>query len=238
MRPTSYGLILALLAAAPLAAQRRGLREVSEWGTAGGALAVAVPTGYMGEFIDLAGGIDGFLAMNLGRGSPVALRFEGAVLAHQLSYDAGLAVVGGAYGSGGAVSVRTRSGSFITSLRAGPQVTLGGDGVQLYGILLGGVSYFATTYGTAYYDCHCGYYDTWDHVTLSGDVTLGWETGGGVRLRLGRRSWLDLGARYVRHDDARYLAAGPEVDGASLWRAVRGPADMVVVSVGISAGLR
>jgi hypothetical protein len=248
MRQTQRILTLTILATValgagtvPLPAQRRGLREVNEWGTAGGALALAIPTGRMGEFVDLAGGLDGFLAVSLGRGSPLALRFEGAVMAHQLSYDAGLLVVDvGPYGAGGAVSVRARSGSFITSLRAGPQLTLGGDAAQLYGVLLGGVSYFTTTYGTAYYDCGCGYYDTWDDVTLSGDVTLGWETGGGLRFRLNRRSgtWLDLGARYVRHEDARYLAAGPDVDGASLWQAVRGPADMFVFKVGVSVGLR
>ena len=245
MRPVSGRTTLVTLGAAlalgtvPLAAQQGGLREVREWGTSGASLALAIPTGYMGEFIDVAGGLDGFLAVNLGPGSPLALRFEGAFLAHQLSYNTGVLLVGGGYGPGAAVSVNTSSGSYITSFRAGPQLTLGGDAMQLYGVLLGGVSYFSTTYGTASYDCYCGYYDSWDHITLSGDVTLGWEAGGGLRFRMGRsRTWLDLGARYVRHDDARYLAAGPVVNGQRLWQPMVGPANMVVVRLGVSAGLR
>ncbi|HEU4439868.1 MAG TPA: hypothetical protein VFT36_11495 [Methylomirabilota bacterium] len=232
----------ALALAVPLAAQQGGLREVREWGTSGAALVLAVPTGYMGQFIDVAGGLDGFLAVNLGPGSPLALRFEGAFLAHQLSYGGAVFVVGGGPYTGpyGSVAVETNSASYITSLRAGPQLTLGGDQMQLYGLVLGGVSYFATTYGTASYDCYCGYYGSWDHYTLSGDVTFGWEAGGGLRFRLGghSRSWLDVGGRYVRHDQARYLAAGPVVNGARLWQPVVGPADMVVLRVGVSVGLR
>ena len=247
MHPTPGRTTLATLGVAtlalwaPLAAQQSGLREVREWGTSGASLALAIPTGYMGEFVDVAGGLDGFLAVNLGPGSPLALRFEGAFLVHQLSYGGTAFVVGGGPYTGpyGSVAVQASSGSYITSLRAGPQLTLGGDGMQLYGVLLGGVSYFATTYGTAYYDCSCGYYDSWDDITLSGDVTLGYEAGGGLRFRLGRsRSWLDLGARYVRHDQARYLAAGPIVNGVRLWQPVVGPADMVVVRLGVSVGLR
>jgi hypothetical protein len=235
----TLGVATLTLGTAPLAAQQSGLREVREWGTSGAALTLGIPTGYMGEFIDVAGGLDGFLAVNLGPGSPLALRFEGALLAHHLSYSTGVLLVAGGYGPGAAVSVNTSSGSFITSFRAGPQLTLGGDGMQLYGVLLGGVSYFATTYGTASYDCYCGYYDTWDDITLSGDVTFGYEAGGGLRFRLGQsRSWLDLGARYVRHDTARYLAAGPVVNGTRLWQPLIGPADMVVVRLGVSVGLR
>ena len=236
---TTIGATALALAAMPLAAQQRGLREVREWGSGGGALALAIPTGYMGEFIDMAGGLDGFLAVNLGAGSPLALRIEGAFLAHQLSFGTRVVVVGGTWaGPDAAVSFDANSVSYITSLRAGPQITIGGDGMQLYGLLLGGVSYFATTYGTSYYDCYCGYYDSWDQV-LSGDVTLGWEAGGGMRLRLGRsRTWLDLGVRFVRHEEAHYLASGPVVNGARLWQPVVGPAEMVVARVGVSVGLR
>ena len=71
-------------------------------------------------------------------------------------------------------------------------------------------------------------------------MTLGWEAGGGLRFRLGghSRTWLDVGARYVRHDDARYLAAGPVVNGVRLWQPMLGRADMVVVRLGVSVGLR
>lgn len=239
----TLGTVLLWAAGAPLEAQHRGLREVSQWGTGGAALALAFPVGRMGEVIDVAGGVDGFMAVDLGRGGPVALRIEGAFLAHQLSYDLGVLFVD--VGSpfidpNAALSFHTSSASFVTSLRAGPQITVGGEGVQLYGVLLGGISYFATTRSHVFYDCACGYYDQYyDSITLSGDVTLGWETGGGMRFRLGRSgAWLDVGARYVRHDRARYLAAGPVVDGYRSWQPVEGPADMVVLRVGVTAALR
>lgn len=241
---TLMRIALGALLTTPLAAQR-GLREVSEWGTGGVALAVAVPVREMREFVDAAGGMDAFVAFNLGRRSPLALRLEGAFLAHQLSYDLGVLYVdigSPFYGPGAGIGFRTSSASFITSLRAGPQLTLGTGPVRLYGVLLGGVSYFATTRSVLSYDCGCGYYyDYWDSHTLSGDVTLGWETGGGLQVRLGRGHkpvLLDLGARFVRHADARYLGNGPVVNGARLYQPVRGPAEMVVLRIGLTTALR
>ncbi len=213
------------LAAWPLAAQRRGLREVYERGTAGGALSLAVPVGEMGEFVDFAGGANLFVAPSLGRGSPLALRLEGEFLAHQLSSEL--------YGS---------SASFVTSLRVGPQLALGGDGARLYGALLGGPSYFATTRTVIAATCRCGYYEEYrDSYTLSGDVAWGWELGGGMQLRVGGRHspvFLDLGARLVRHEDVRYLARGVASDGTPMWIAVQGPAEFVVYRIGISVGYR
>lgn len=230
MRSNPQRLLIALVllvalgaAVSPLQAQRRGLREVHERGTAGGALALAVPVGDMGEFVDFAGGANLFVAPALGRGSPLALRVEGEFLAHQLSSEL--------YGS---------SASFVTSLRAGPQLSLGGGGARLYGVLLGGISYFATT--RTFVTCGCGYYDGYrDTYTLSGDVAWGWELGGGMQLRIGGRRapvFLDLGARLVRHDDVRYLARGVTSDGVPVWIAVRGPAELVVYRIGVSVAYR
>lgn len=247
-RPAALALLaLAAAGAAPLSAQGR-LREVREWGSAGGALVLADPVGYMGSFVNLAGGADGFLTVNLIPGGALGLRFEGSWLAHQLSvgYGAGFVLVdaGGGYGhSGFGVDVRTTSASYVASLRAGPQITLGGDGARLYGILVGGPSYFGTFGSFTTYDCGCGYYwpgysETW---ILSGDWAWGWQAGGGIQLRLGGRhapTYLDLGARYVHHGDARYLVGGPSYDGLPTWVALRGPAELVVFRIGVSVGLR
>ncbi len=213
------------LVASPLAAQRRGLREVYERGTAGGGLAIAVPVGEMGEFVDFAGGANLYIAPSLGRGSPLAIRVEGEFLAHQLSSE-----------------WRGSSASFVTSLRAGPQLTLGSGGFRLYGAVLGGISYFATTRTFVSSYCGCGYYEEYrDTYTLSGDVTLGWELGGGMQVRVGgRRSpiMLDLGARLVRHDDARYLARAVTDTGEPVWFEVQGPAELVVYRIGVSVAYR
>ncbi len=239
-------LAVASVAAGSLSAQGR-LREVREWGSAGGALVLADPVGYMGSFVNFAGGVDGFLTVNLIPGGALGLRLEGSWLAHQLSvgYGVGFILVdaGGGYGhSGFGVDVRTTSASYVGSLRAGPQLTLGGKDARLYGVLVGGPSYFGTFGSFTTYDCGCGYYwpgysETW---ILSGDWAWGWEAGGGIQLRLGRQAstYLDLGARYVHHGDARYLASGPSYDGLPTWVAVRGPAELVVFRIGVSTALR
>lgn len=220
VRVTIAIVLVAALSVSALAAQRRGLREVREWGSAGGAVAVANPTGQMGQFVDLAGGADLFLTAGVVP-SLLGVRVEGAFLAHRLTSD-----------------FYSSTTSYVTSLRVGPQVTLGTGPVRLYGVLLGGISYFATT--EAWYDCYCGY-GYRNRSTLSGDVTTGWETGGGMQLRLGGRRgpvYLDLGARFVRHENARYLAPGPNTGSGPTWVAVEGPAEMVVYRLGVSVGLR
>src|SRR5207249_3191276 len=65
--------------------------------------------------------------------------------------------------------------SYITSLRAGPQVALSAGRVQLYGFGAGGFSYFATDaeFGSS---CDCSF-----TTTLRDDWTWVTEIGGGMR---------------------------------------------------------
>lgn len=212
-RMRSVGLVLlASLVAAPLAAQR-GLREVQQWGTGGLEFDFAVPWGVMSQFVDYAGGMDAFMAFDAGRGSPLALRLEGGLLVHQLSYDD-----------------HNSSMSYIGSFRLGPQMTVGPDGFRIYALALAGPSYFGTTISE--YDCSCSSGST----TLSGDWTMGMEAGGG--LMFGKRTRLDLGVRLVRHEDARYLAWSPGANGSDVYTQVRGPAEYVVFKVGITMAMR
>lgn len=222
MTPTrSFGLAaLALLLAAPLAAQR-GLREVRQWGTSGFSVNYGVPWGVMSNFIDDVGGLDAFMSFDLGRGSPLALRFEGGLLFHHLAFED-----------------QNSSASYIGSIRGGPQITIGAGGIRLYGLLLAGPSYFGTLRSS--YDCPCDYYNDGSS-TLSGDWTMGVETGGGLQLDLGggnNPTRLDLGARLVRHEEARYLVAGPIVNGSRTFTPVQGPAEYVVFRVGLTVGLK
>jgi hypothetical protein len=217
-----------LLAASPLAGQR-GIRELHEWGQSGFAFNYAEPVGLMGSYVDWAGGADMFFAMDLGP-LPVGLRFEGGLLAHELSVrETG----------GGPYDAHTTSFSFIGSLRAGPQITIGPRSMRLYGLALIGPSYFGTTRYTSTYDCGCSDYS--DTETLSGDWTWGAEVGGGMQFQMGPREssvMLDLGLRLVRHQDARYLGAGPVVNGFRTYQAAHGPAEYFIFKLGMTFPLR
>lgn len=222
----SFGLAaLALLLAAPvlsgpLAAQR-GLREVRQWGTSGFSFDYGVPFGVMSNFIDDVGGLDAFMSFDLGRGSPLALRLEGGLLFHHLAFED-----------------HSTSASYIGSFRGGPQITIGPPGFRLYGVLLGGWSYFGTSASS--YDCPCDYYNDGSS-TLSGDWTMGVETGGGLMFDLGggnNPTRLDLGVRLVRHENARYLVAGPIENGARTFTQVQAPAEYMLLRLGVTVGLR
>src|SRR2546427_3207258 len=80
MKPVQLALGLSLLVAASGAAQSRGLREVRSWGFGGGDVMVGIPVGEFRNFVDVAGGLGGVIAVSLdGRGA-VGLRLAGSHL--------------------------------------------------------------------------------------------------------------------------------------------------------------
>src|SRR3989454_5295033 len=78
MKPVQLALGLSLLVAASGAAQSRGLREVRTWGFGGGDVMVGIPVGEFRNFVDVAGGPGGGIAVSLdGRGAG-GLRLAGS----------------------------------------------------------------------------------------------------------------------------------------------------------------
>src|SRR5439155_15987481 len=80
MKPIHLALGLSLLVAASGAAQSRGLREVRGWGFGGGGVMVGIPVGAFRNFVDVAGGLGGVIAVNLDRRGAVGLRLTGSYL--------------------------------------------------------------------------------------------------------------------------------------------------------------
>lgn len=212
------------LAPGPLAAQRysSGLREVREMGTAGINFAIGVPTGDFAQNVDVAGGFDAFGTVNLGAGSPMALRFEGAYLV---------------YGSDHQFDLNTTYS--IATLGFGPQITVGQGPMRLYGFGTVGLSYISA-YSSFRDGCGCYSYGS---QTDFSDWTSALQTGGGVLLTLGRRSSvsLDLGARYLHSGFANYVAPGdvqPQPTGDVIVYTSRARPNLTVVHLGLSVGLR
>lgn len=218
---------LAVTFAGAAAAQRSMLREVHDWGLAGGSIALAVPVGEFAQHVGAGGGIDGFMSFNLDRAGLTALRVDGSILAYGRATDVAY------FSSPYYYPVGVTTTSFIVSLRAGPQLTLGTGPVRLYGFGQGGFSYFATT--TEFGDCGCGSYGEF---TEHDDINLAWEAGGGMLIQVGGRHGrllLDLGARYLHNGQAHYLPAWMAGDGAL---PLETEANLVALHVGVTVGLR
>jgi len=210
-------------AAAPAAGPRyaSGLREVREMGSAGINIAIGVPTGDFAQNVDVAGGFDAFGTVNLGAGSPMALRFEGAYLV---------------YGSDHQFDLNTTYS--IATLGFGPQITLGEGPMRLYGFGTVGLSYISA-YSSFRDGCGCYSYSQTDF----SDWTSALQAGGGVLLTLGRRSSvsLDLGVRSLYSGYANYVAPGdvqPQSNGDVIVYTSRARPNLTMVHLGLSVALR
>lgn len=219
------GVAVLACAAMPAAAQRWALREVRPdyGGAAGLNLQVGMPQGAFAQYVRSVGGVGGFVTVPVA-GSGLGFRLEGSILFHggQDFYDPNSGLT-------------TRTTSYLTGLRFGPQVTAGTGAMRLYGMALVGFSYFSTD---LHYDdpCGCGGYGS---STLWDDWTGMWEAGGGMRLALdGRgRVTLDLGARYQHNGVASYLTDGSVTqnsDGSFSVTPIRTSANLVLYHAGVT----
>src|SRR2546422_1216934 len=139
MKPVQVAPGLSLLVAASGAAQSRGLREVRSWGFGGGDVMVGIPVGEFRNFVDVAGGLGGVIAVSLdGRGA-VGLRLAGSYL--QYGHERRLIPLAG---SGGLLDLDLNTPFYIASLPAGPQFVFREGPVRPYAFRTAGPSCFAT----------------------------------------------------------------------------------------------
>jgi hypothetical protein len=219
------------------AAQRRpaghGLREVRDRGSAGASLVLGVPQGEFGRHVNVAGGLNLFVAPALGAGNPLALRLDGSYLIYGSQHQ----LVPQPY-----LPLDITTTYSIATLGIGPQFTFGGDApVRLYGFGTFGVSYI---WARSSYDAGgCGCDPVASGVDFD-DWTTALQGGGGMQIALNRRHTpisLDLGVRYLANDTAWYATPGdvvPQPNGDLVIYATRSRADLVLVHLGVSIGLR
>jgi hypothetical protein len=186
---------------------------------AGVNLMFGIPQGQFRQFVKSVGGFDAFLTVPVTR-SGLGVRLEGSMLFHggNCYYSCGLETT-----------------SYIGTLRAGPQITMGTGSLRLYGLATAGFSYFATDVNDHY---GCGCYGSYDN-TLVDDFSGSWEAGGGMLLYLGRRGRvaLDLGARYQDNGRATYLnnsSVQSNGDGTFTVTPIRTSANLVLYHLGVS----
>ncbi len=234
-RAAGLALGLSFVSAVSGIAQYRGLREVRDWGAAGGGLVVGIPVGQFGDFVDVAGGLRGFLAVNLDRRSALGLRLEGSYMLY--GHERRLVPLSG---TGGLLSLDLGTDFYIASLRAGPQFAWSEGRTRLYGFGTLGVSYFAAETALRGCDWGCGGFPS----TINfDDAALALEGGGGVLITLTRGRHpvsLDLGASYVRNGTVRYLREGSisqNPDGSFTIRPVQSEANLVTLQLGVAIGL-
>lgn len=209
-----------------------GLREVRNVGSAGINLAVAVPVGEFKRNVNVAGGVDVFGALSLGRGGAVAIRFDGSYLIYG---DENHYIPQPFY----PVAVNTTYS--IATFGIGPQLTVGQGPVRLYGFGTFGASYISARSSYRVDGCGC---DAFASQTDFDDWQGALQGGGGLLIALRTRRApvsIDLGARYLYNGDAWYVSPGgvnPQPNGSVLVDVNRSPANLVVMHLGVSVGIR
>ena len=205
------------LGAAPLVGQRSALREVhSNRGSFGVNLDFAEALGDFQNNADFVGGLGAYAVT----GSGLALRIEGGWMQYARDY----------YGYDVSTS------SQIATIAAGPQLTIGGGALRVYGFATIGGSLF---WSSASYGCGCG-----NDGFLDGDFTRTTSGGGGIQIAVAQRRtpiFIDLGVRGVHHDRVRYIPANgltQNSNGTFSGQFVESPVDMRVYQIGVSIGIR
>lgn len=209
-----------------------GLREVRDVGSAGINLAVAVPVGEFKRNVNVAGGVDVFGALSLGRGGAVAIRFDGSYLIYG---DENRYIPQPFY----PVAVNTTYS--IATFGIGPQLTVGQGPVRLYGFGTFGASYISARSSYRVDGCGC---DAFASQTDFDDWQGALQGGGGLLVALRTRHTpvsIDLGARYMYNGDAWYVTPGdvvPQPNGSVAIYPNRTPANLVVMHLGVTVGIR
>ena len=140
--------------------------------------------------------------------------------------------------TGGLIKLDLRTTSSIFSMVAGPQLGGTTGPISPYVAALGGFSAFWTE--SSVEGSNNNNNQPFASTTNSSDMALAYGMAGGVAIRLGDSSRpvrLDLGARYLRHDEARYLNDQRVEDGFRNNRdplPLRGRADFVTYYIGAS----
>ncbi|MGV3708824.1 MAG: hypothetical protein ACO1Q7_08280 [Gemmatimonas sp.] len=198
------------------------------------AFAVSDPRGDFGKNTGNGYGVDAGLLWRLEKQGILNLRLDGSFL----SYASSTRRIPLA-GSGNLIKLDLKTSSSIFSLVGGPQF-LGPKGVFTpYVAPLGGFSYFSTRTSVEGSDNDN---DDFASTTNASDavLTYGGAAGAYVRVYKSEKSdiRLELGGRYLRHDNARYLNDQRVEEGYQNNRdplPIRGRADFVTYYIGLNA---
>jgi hypothetical protein len=139
----------------------------------------------------------------------------------------------------GRVLVDITTENLITSLGAGPQLTLGNGPIRPYVYGLVGFSYFATVSRAS------GSADVYDfaRTTNFDDVTFSATAGAGFMIQVSRGRtpvWIDVSGFAVQNGRTRYLREGSifeQSDGSLLITPIESETNMLAFRIGVTAGV-
>lgn len=199
---------------------------------AGGHLDLAIPQGQFAKFVDLGGGIGGWVAVNLDRRGMFALKLDGSFLLYgqetrrrPLSQTVPF------------VTVDVTTSNNIYVLGFGPVITLAQGGIRPYIAGTIGFSYFVTESSVK----GSNNTDSFAKSTNFDDFTFAWTGGGGIRFRVSKGRvpvFIDVGTEYHRNGQATYLREGGITDdgnGNVIIRPIRSETNLLLVKLGVSA---
>lgn len=228
--------LLSVLFAGRLQAQIREVKDDKPRGPvryqAGGHLALALPQGQFGEFVEAGVGLGLWGGINLNRQGTIALRIDGNYLLYGRETRTRPLSPTVPFVS---VDVTTQNNIYVLAL--GPQLTLATGGLRPYLTGQVGFSYFATESSVR----GSNDFDDFASSTNFSDFTFAWMGGGGLKIRLrGGRSpiWLDLATEYHRNGQVRYLREGSiedNGDGTVTIRPIQSQTNLMLIKVGISS---
>ncbi|MEP6835352.1 MAG: hypothetical protein ABJB74_18350 [Gemmatimonas sp.] len=239
MRPaTALVAALSIIASAvPVALQAQTSPHVPT-GVLSGRIAFAVsdPKGDFGKNTGTGYGLDLSGLVRLEQQGILNLRFDGAFLSYASSTRRVPFV-----GTGNLVNLDLKTSSNIFTLVGGPQI-FGPKGVFTpYVSALGGFSYFGTTTSV---EGSNNTNEDFASTTNSSDFSVAYGASAGAYVRVyktpTRDVRMELGARYLRHDNAKYLNDQRVEEGYQANRdpiPLRGRADFVTYYIGINAVL-
>jgi len=227
--------VVALVCAPAVAmAQHGGLRPVEddEAGAIGVAFNGAMPSGAFQQSTNFSPGGGLAAIIDLGAGSPLAIRLD----ASGIIYGNGYETLPSSYYP---LSLHTTNG--MGTLGLGPQLTIGGGPIRLYGFATFGTTWFATW--SSYQDngCRCAPSTAGTNFT---DWAASYRAGGGLLVRMGSRrssTMLDLGASYLHNNPAWYVVPGSAASGPNgtvTLSTVHSATEFVVLHAGVSIILR
>lgn len=234
IRVTATALAVALLGSASTVAAQAAPHIPT--GVLSGRLAFAVsdPKGDFGKNTGNGYGIDLNAVIRLDKQAIANLRFDGAFL----SYASSTRRIPLA-GSGSLVKLDLKTSSSIFTLVGGPQLLGPVGAFRPYVSALGGFSYFSTTTSVEGSD---NTNNDFASSTNSSDASIAYGGSAGAYLRVYKTQTrdvrLEFGARYLRHDNAKYLNDKQVEEGFQNNRdpiPIKGRADFVTYYFGVNA---
>ena len=204
---------------------------------AGVAAAVAQPLGEFDDYVNVGGGLDGFLRVRLDAAGIVSLRIHAGFL----TYGNETRRVCLSETVGCRIEVDLTTSNNILLLGVGPEVGVPLGPVRLYGNGSVSLDYFSTdsnVSGTSSGEPFAG-------TRNYSDGGFAWNAGGGMEVEVARARnlpiSLDLGLSYQGNGRREYLTRGGIIDrpdGSLEFDVKRSEADFLLWRIGASVGLR